>query len=392
MTSSFQRQQWPRELQLVAAASVRRLDDAARARIATLITPDVDWERVCTLAAEHAVAPLVYWNLASVATIPEAVASALRSGLEANLRNSLLLSAELGRVTSALRQAGVDAIAYKGPALAQRLYGNVGLRCFTDLDLLIDRSERERAAGVLIGLGYQSYRTIADRKRQERGDCEEQFVARGGALVLDLHWEIAQPYLSLGPLPAGWQQRAQTLMVGTTPVRIFAAEDDLLVLAVHGGKHVWDQLSWLADFAAAIDLADLDWEVVLRGAEEMRARHHLLLGAALAYLCFDAVVPAAVLEDARAARVPWRYAQVIASHYAQPQPHGLLSRWTFNLRMRERWSDRVRAAARFALLPGTLELEEEARVGRSALLAPVARVARIAGNALKAAAGAEKPR
>ena len=376
----------------MAAASVRRLDDAARARIAALLSPDLDWESVCALAAEHALAPLVYWNLASAATIPDEVAAALRAGLEANLRNSLLLSAELGRVTSALRQAGVEAIAYKGPALAQRLYGNVGLRCFTDLDLLIERGDRERAAAVLLGLGYQSYRAIADRKRQELGDCEEQFVARNGTLVLDLHWEIAQPYLSLGPLPAGWQQRARTLMVGTTPVRIFAPEDDLLVLAVHGGKHVWDQLSWLADFGAAIDIGDFDWAVALRGADEMRARHHLLLGAGLASLCFDSDVPAAVLDEARQAGVPWRYAQAIAAHYADPQPHGLLSRWAFNLRMRERWSDRVRAAARFALLPGTLELEEEARVGRSALLAPVARVARIAGNALKAAAGAEKRR
>jgi hypothetical protein len=392
VTSSFQRQQWPRELQLVAAAAVRRLDDAARERIAALLTADLDWEDVCALAAEHAVAPLVYWNLASVATLPEAAASAFRAGLEANMRNSLLLSAELGRVTSALRQADVDAIAYKGPALAQRLYGNVGLRCFTDLDLLIERTDRERAVPVLLDLGYKSCRTIADPKRQEQGDCEEQFAARGGALVLDLHWQIAQPYLSLGPLPGGWQQRARTLLVGTTPVRIFAPEDDLLVLAVHGGKHVWDQMSWLADFAAALDLADFDWDTVLRGATEMRARHHLLLGATLAHLCFDSAVPAAVLDQARQARVPWRYAQAIAAHYADPQPHGLLRRWAFNLRMRERWSDRVRAAARFALLPGTLELEEEARGGRSALLAPVARVARVAGNALKAAAGAEKPR
>jgi hypothetical protein len=389
VTPSFQRQHWPRELQLVVAASVRRLDDVARVRIATL-ADGADWERVQALAADHALEPLVYWNLASAALLPEAATAALRTAFEANVRNSLLLTAELGRVTSALRQAGVDAIAYKGPVLAQRLYGNVGLRCFTDLDLLIDCGERERAAAALLALGYQHYRNIGDRKRQELGDCEEQFVARGGALMLDLHWEIAQPYLSLGPLPTGWRNRARTLLAGTAPVRVFAPEDDLLVLAVHGGKHVWDLLTWLADFAAALDLADFDWETTLRYAGEMRARYHLLLGVALAHLCFDSAAPAPVLEEARRERVPWEYAQMIAAHYANPQPHGLLRRWAFNLRMRERWSDRVRAAARFALRPGSLELEQEARAGRAPLLAPVVRATRIAGRALKAAAGERK--
>ncbi len=377
---------WPPELRLVAAAAVRDFDAAARRRCEALLSAPLDWEKVLSLAEAHALTPVVAHNVGPLGGVPAEVAAHLRSALEVNTRKSLHLARELARVSAALRSGGVQAVAYKGPVLAHLLYGSLGLRRFADLDLLVDRAERERAAAVLIDCGYARYRNIADKRRQERGDCEEQFV-RQDDTTIDLHWEIVQPYLSVGPLPGGWKARTRELQLAGATVRTFGAREQLLVLALHGGKHRWERLSWLADLSAAIALGGFDWSEVLTAAGEMRIRYHLLLGVTLAHYCFDAAVPESVLHAAHDAGVPWAYATRIADSLGESTTPLLRTRWRYQLRMRERLSDRLRAAARFALRPGSVDLDEHSP--QHALLYPVVRAARVASRAFRAGAGAE---
>ena len=375
---------WPPELRLVVAASSRPFD-AGLAN--TLIAAGVDWERVLALASDHGLAPLLHAHLSSLDSVPEEVSRALHAASYVNITAALRLTAELSRVSTVLRQASVPFVSYKGPTLAQRLYGNVSLRCYSDLDLLVDRADRERAAATLRERGYLPRHPIHDRRRQELGDCEEQYNSPDGRTVIDLHWEIAQPYLSIGPLPAGWRDRTCTEMIAGEAVPCFAARDELLVLAIHGGKHQWDSLSWVADFAAMLSLEPVDWPALEQAAERMRARYHLLLAVTLAHCCYRAEVPDTILIAAEKARVPWRYAAAIARSYASaPETRSLADRWTYHFRMRERWSDRARAAFRFVLRPGSIELEHSALPGYGAFLYPAVRASRLATRAVKAAA------
>jgi len=379
---------WPLELRLLAAAAARRLDAPARARCAALLAEAPDWPRLLQWADAHALAPLLARSLAGL-ELPLEVAAALHATHQEHVRSNLALAAELGRLAGALRRASVFVVAYKGPALAQRLYGDVGLRSFSDLDLLVDPVQRERAAEVLLAAGYARFRPIADRARQSAGDCEEQFLSHDGRFFLDLHWEIAQPYYSFGSLPEGWKARVHHLSFAGEAVPTFGDGDNLLVLAVHGGKHRWERLSWLADTAAAIDAGGFDWDAVLLAATEMRARYHLLLAATLAHSVFGVDVPESILQAARDAGTPWRFAGAILATYASGRPAPLLARWHYGLRMREDWRDRARVAVRFLTRPGSLELEEPLPAGR-AFLYPALRAGRVAARAWKAAAGADR--
>ena len=380
---------WPPELRLVVAAATSGWDDRSRESMHAGAAAGVDWQRIPAIAHTHALLPLVYSGLAGCSAVPPAINLALRGAYEANAHNSLLLTSELLRVTHALRQADVFAVAYKGPAAAQRFYGNLALRSFSDLDLLIEPAAHERAVSVLADCGYARYRSVRDWRRQQLGDCEEEFVHPDHQTTVDLHWDIAQPYLSIGPLPSGWQARARNLPLGHSEVTVFAPADEALVLTIHGGKHRWQRLGWLVDFARSTALEDLDWEALLRSAAQMRIRYHLLLAAALAHLCLRAAVPPAVLAAAKAANVPWTYAEATARSYADESgPHASrLRRWGFNLGMRERWIDRARAAFRFTFRPDNADLAENPLPTYGAFLYPVVRASRVAARTVKAIAG-----
>ena len=52
---------------------------------------------------------------------------------------------------------GITAIPYKGPALALQVYGDLKLRSFVDLDVLVRRSDAARAGTLLAARGYRPH-------------------------------------------------------------------------------------------------------------------------------------------------------------------------------------------------------------------------------------------
>src|SRR6185436_19143141 len=99
---------------------------------------------------------------------------------------------ELPIVLAALEAEGIDALVFKGAALAHTHYAESWLRPRLDVDLLIAPEQRQRAYGVLGGLGYQRPPVVSG----ELISYQAMFVRPhpiGVEHVLDLHWKIANP-------------------------------------------------------------------------------------------------------------------------------------------------------------------------------------------------------
>ena len=89
----------------------------------------------------HGLVPLLYRRL-SVAMDPTQSAGleAFRQRDKVNAHRTLWLTVELINIHKHLVARGLEVLPYKGPALAESLYGNVALRQFSDLDLAGSRS------------------------------------------------------------------------------------------------------------------------------------------------------------------------------------------------------------------------------------------------------------
>ncbi|MCA9471117.1 MAG: nucleotidyltransferase family protein [Nitrospira sp.] len=53
-----------------------------------------------------------------------------------------------------------------------------------------------------------------------------------------------------------------------TQVRSLRAEELLLILCVHGSKHVWEELKWVCDVTELIRAQQIGWMRLLQLAED----------------------------------------------------------------------------------------------------------------------------
>ena len=65
------------------------------------------------------------------------------------------MTRELTRISALLENNGVCVIPWKGPILAAAAYGDVALRQFGDLDILVREQDAMRAKDLLLASGYR---------------------------------------------------------------------------------------------------------------------------------------------------------------------------------------------------------------------------------------------
>ncbi len=141
-------------LKLAATARQRAADAAEIGRLAA----SVDFDALTTTLARARLLPVLGTRL--VATAPAVVPDSFRESLEAALaharRRSALVEQVTLRLATSLADEGIRSIALKGPHLAERLYGDAGMRSSNDIDLLVGPDDFHRAVAVLERDGYRS--------------------------------------------------------------------------------------------------------------------------------------------------------------------------------------------------------------------------------------------
>src|ERR1051326_440923 len=240
---------------------------AAKLLLSRARTPagDIDWEYLFQLARRHSIVPLVYVQLDHGP--PEVLAKFKQHYIENSARNTVL-AAELCRLINLFSNAGIDAIPYKGPALALFAYGNIALRRFVDLDVIVKKADVAKACEILLNEGYTPSKSLSPAQQELllRTQHNIQFSRDNHRLLLELHWEVA-PHLFASTVNGErlWQDLI-TLDLNGTPVKTFSAEDLLFALCVHGSRHLWERLGWICDVAELLTRHTLDWTPLLPAA------------------------------------------------------------------------------------------------------------------------------
>lgn len=318
----------------------------------------LDWDLLGRHADRHGLSPLLSRNLQLHFPLEvPAPQSQREKSFQHNVGN-LFLAGALLNVLNAMRAAGIRALAYKGPALAASLYGDITLREMSDLDILVEPASISAARKVLIELGYQPFFTLTRKQEEARlgSDCESEFS--DGRVVVDLHWQITPPHLAPRfSFEALWQRR-RDVTIGQKAVPTFSAEDTALVLAVHGGKHLWPRLSWLADFAGSLH-SNLDWPLMRARAKEAHAGRMLLLALALAHDILRVQIPpefsTAIEHDDVVQSIADDIAKKIFADSAPSAADQSSVRWATLFQLADNRWDGMRSAARFAFSSGPRE-------------------------------------
>ena len=347
----------------------------------------LDWDLLLEMTERHSLVPFLYRAIGREPEFPAAFRQRLEARYQESLRRNLFLTAELLRLLDTFAAAGISVLPYKGPVLAQALYGDLGLRTFSDLDLLVRAADVPRAAHLLEDAGYRPDPPIGStvRPAQLRVASEQMFRRAAGAALVELQWQIAPSYFSVDFHIEWFWTTAVPVILEARNVLSLAPEPLLLALAVHGAKHQWERLVWVADVAHFVRrYPQFDWDSALSSARKLRIERLVLLAVALAENLFAIELPVHLRTRVAADRVVPELCAA-AERFLASQVRGVpgpAGHW-FVLRARERWRDRWRYAVRLALTPNP---RDWAALPLPAALAPLyfgLRPLRLLGRALR---------
>ncbi len=351
----------PPEIALLLGVARASLLPEGVERLRSLLGGKLEWDRVISLAEYHGLLPLLYWHLSQnlAAQAPSAVLFDLEGRFRHNAMRNLWRTGELLRILDLLSQNGIRAVPYKGPALASSLYGNPALREFYDLDLFLQAEDFPRAKEILLSAGYQPELSLTPSQERAllRSDCEYNFQSHDQATRLEVHWQVAPWHMALSLDTGPWTQRLERSALEGASVFAFSPPDLLLILCVHGGKHCWQSLIWIADVAELLQAhPDLDWREALHQARRAGAERLLLLGLFLAHDLLAAPLQHELQQRVEHdPEVRFLAGRVVEHLFASRTSRTAWEAFRFLQRSRERSVDRWRYLLRTVLTPTPAE-------------------------------------
>jgi hypothetical protein len=331
-----------------------RLDGDSSKRILSIAGSISDWDALVAAAAEHNLAPLVCKNVEACAGKALSATRAQRLSLQllGNSYRNLALTAELFRVLAALEDHGVCATPYKGPVLAAQAYGDIALREFSDLDILLPQRQIVSAHRALIALGFRSVISGLQAPEISRRIPGQYAYQRGTETIVELHTEATLRYFPKILDLEGICARREPVEVAGRQVLTFSLEDTLLLLSVHGSKHLWERLGWIADIAALSEASALNWSRTLDRARNGGIQRMALLGVGLAAHLQCAPLPGEIAQCLKDDRVARRLIKGISQRFfAGGVQLGVFSRFAFRVHMRGSLATGVPYALRLATMP-----------------------------------------
>ena len=174
---------------------------------------------------------------------------------------------------------------FKGPVLAIQAYGDLSMRSFGDLDILIHAEDQQRVFQLLMGKGCiltgPDQHSLEERLRIFQ---QKDFRFFFQNTLLEVHWKIIE---RLYAVPLAMDQvwdRSIPVCILDREMKTLSPEDMLLILCFHGFKHGWQRLNWMGDLIHMIsNHPDLKWHEVVVHAETLGLKRIILIGLFLAH-------------------------------------------------------------------------------------------------------------
>ncbi len=252
---------------LLVSTARLHLADHRLAELERLLRQEIDWDKVVPASIYHGTAGLLLKHLLSIPAkkdIPAAVIDRLQSFYLRMTAMGMKQLAQFQEVAEALNQAGVELITLKGAVLAETLYGDLGLRPLSDVDVIARESDWQEICNVLAKLNYKS---LADELKPlppklTRYDVKThvQFVSPAGT-YLEFQFDLFTVGIGMRDMAGVWD-RSRWVEIGGVGRRVLGAEDQLLHLLVHANRHGCSRLKWIVDINEYLnENQDLDWNL-----------------------------------------------------------------------------------------------------------------------------------
>lgn len=303
---------YPKEIQLILNCSRTHIDTKTETIIKTLLKQEIDWKYLIETAENHSVKILLYHTINNICqdAVPQTILTQLQKDFRTNTLRNLYLTRELLELLDLFAKNNIPVFCFKGAPLAQSIYGDISLRQFSDLDLLIYEKDVVKGRDLLLKQGNKMRFHVIELESEEEAaflesetihqfvkECAYEFDYYNAKFVIELHWEVIPKYFAF-PLSIDYlKEDLTTVTLLNTNIPNLSPENYLLLLCGHGTKDCWDKLSRICDIAELIrSYPQLNWQFVIEQAQKKGGMRMVLSGVLLAHNLLEVPLPRLILE------------------------------------------------------------------------------------------------
>ncbi len=274
----------PAERRVLLACSHVTLSPEDLSELRSALGWPLSWRVILELSSLHRLSALLAKHLSRDEfgeQVPEAPRRHLQGLYQANALKYLRYKAETLRALGALRAEGIPVILLKGMALAERVYGDPGLRPMGDIDLLVREEDLDRAYALVLGLGYAP-RTSEKMEKAGKDTFRHcpRLSNRDGTVFVEVHRHVLRRDVPFFFDISGFWQGARTFSLGGVDTLVLGPEDLLTHLCLGFFLDSRSRYPSRKALARLVDIAEtlkqfageLDWESFVDSLSRRRLR------------------------------------------------------------------------------------------------------------------------
>jgi len=255
---------------------------------------DIKQNKFISLARSHGIIPLVYKNLQKISQNikNQQLLEKLQSNYKAIAQKNILMSAELLKIAKLLNQENIPYLAFKGPTLAQLAYGDITMRQFGDLDILIDKKDIYKLDKVLQDHDYVRFLELSSKQEEIwiANAHDMGYIHPSKKILLEMHWDFLDIDYPLSiDLKKFWND-SKLISINKTDILTFSNEKLLYYLCIHGSKHLWERIEWIKDIDLLIRTQEINWDQLSKNID-VDFQKMFYLGLLLSYKIYDTKLP-----------------------------------------------------------------------------------------------------
>lgn len=342
------------ELRLLLHAACEQLGHPIASALPQAPSP-LDWQHVLHLAKRHRLTAILHGYLISHPELqpPELSTKALNNYYLVQTRQHLLKAGELRQIITATQSNGITIIPYKGPVFGETAYGNLALREFSDLDILVQPKDLPAVVDILSKRGYHVNNELPSDWQQVVNSPNTKDITLSGtdrSIYLELHWQLARTYQGFDlPIRQLFDRAISREWMGIN-LPLLSPEDTLLVHSFNAAKDRWNRISLMVDIAMLLTSGpELNWDYIRQTAKQYHLDRRLKLALWLPMALFGVQLPEYILSDIctdNTIQKPGN--EVLRWHASEKEvPFWGIRKNVFTMRMHEHPPYRHRVAKRF---------------------------------------------
>lgn len=343
----------PENLILLSCARTNMEQDAIN-EVKELLKNNLDWDYITSKSLQMRTSQLLYKNLEKIDTdkvIPERILKNLKKLYYIAIAQNMFFYDELSKVLNVFKDEGIDVIILKGGALEESVYGDIGLRSFNDIDILVRKNDLQKAKNTIKAAGYTLDNIGSPEANSEKFGYNLHYIKD---IILEIHWDITrrtgnEKYAKI-EINELWKN-AISAKIANVETKIMAPEDFLMHSCIHMAGHYYSRLIWFCDISEVIRKYYVNWDSLVKNAKKSQVTAYMFYGLYFTDQLLDCGVPAFVLDELKPHRFEKKVFDSIPSDLLQDKINILQFNPLLKMLLIDRKLDRLRFLGKYFFPP-----------------------------------------